>query len=180
MMLVVRVYSGYVVEHGPCVVYGQWTAEEAKQSSTWRDLTAVLCVLEAMANKLANARVRWFSDNQNVARILLVGSRKPHLQSVALRIFALSVCSHIKIEPEWIPRQLNVKADLLCRIVDFDDWMLNPEVFMHLDKAWGPHTVERFARFQNCQLPRFNSRCWNPDSEAVDAFTVDWRGEVNW
>ena len=173
-------YGGYVVEHGPCVAYGQWTTEEAKQSSTWRELTAVLCVLEAMAKKLANARVRWFSDNQNVARILLVGSRKPHLQSIALKIFSLSVRSHIKIEPEWIPRQLNVKADLLSRIVDFDDWRLNPEVFIHLDKAWGPHTVDRFASFQNCQLPRFNSRCWNPGSEAVDAFTVHWGGEVNW
>ena len=34
--------------------------------------------------------------------------------------------------------------------------------------------------FHNSQLPRFNSRCWNPGSEAVDAFTVNWAGENNW
>ena len=28
-------YGGYVVEHGDCVVYGQWTEHEAQQSSTW-------------------------------------------------------------------------------------------------------------------------------------------------
>ena len=32
----------------------------------------------------------------------------------------------------------------------------------------------------NAQLDRFNSRFWNPGSEAVDAFTCDWGGEINW
>ncbi len=59
-------------------------------------------------------------------------------------------------------------------------WQINPAVFAELDIAWGPHTVDRFATFQNCQLTRFNSRCWNPGSEAVDAFTVNWSGELNW
>ena len=31
------------------------------------------------------------------------------------------------------------------RIVDFDDWMLNPVVFRELDSQWGPHIVDRFA-----------------------------------
>ena len=53
-------------------------------------------------------------------------------------------------------------------------------MFAELDKVWGPHTVDRFADFHNCQLPRFNSRCWNPGSEAVDAFTVNWEMENNW
>lgn len=56
---------------------------------------------------------------------------------------------------------------------------MNPLVFAELDKAWGPHTVDHFASFQNCQVSRFNSRCWNLVSEAVDAFTVDWSVENN-
>ena len=90
-----------------------------------------------------------------------------------LKVFALSVQFHIKLEPEWIPRELNEKADYLSRIRDLDDWMLNPVVFAELDAAWGPHTVDRFASFQNAQISRFNSCSWNPGSEAVDAFTVD-------
>ena len=173
-------YGGYVVEHGPCSSYGQWLPGEAHQSSTWRELMAVLRVLEAVASKLINCRVRWFTDNQNVARMMLRGSRKSQLQSVALKIFDLSVKYQIKLEPEWIPRELNEKADYLSRIIDYDDWQLNPAVFAELDKVWGPHTVDRFADFYNCQLPRFNTRCWNPGSEAVDAFTVNWEGENNW
>ena len=43
---------------------------------TWRELAAVLQVLLGVAKKLTNHRVRWFTDNQNVARILMVGSKK--------------------------------------------------------------------------------------------------------
>lgn len=84
---------------------------------------------------------------------------------------------HICLEPEWIPRELNERADYLSCIVDYDDWQLNPAAFAELDVAWGPLMVNRFASCHNCQLPRFNSRCWNPGSEAVDAFTVNWAGK---
>ena len=66
-------FGGYMVEHGPCTAYGQWSPEEATQSSTWRELTAVYRVLHSMTVKLRNSRVRWFTDNQNVVRILQVG-----------------------------------------------------------------------------------------------------------
>jgi len=46
--------------------------------------------------------------------------------------------------------------------------------------GWGQHTVDWFGSFHNSQLPGFNSRCWNPGSESVDAFTVNWAGETNW
>ena len=59
----------------------------------------------------------------------------------------------------------------LSRIIDYDDWSLDHKLFKFLDNKWGPHTVDRFACFYNAQLSRYNSRFWNPGSEAVDAFT---------
>ena len=173
-------YGGYTVEHGPCIAHGQWTVAEANQSSTWRELTAVLRVLSSIACKLHNTRVRWFTDNQNVVHIIQVGSRKEQLQALALEIFQLAVQHNIHLEPEWIPRELNQQADYLSRIIDYDDWRLNPKVFAVLDSLWGPHTVDRFADSTNTQLQRFNSRYWSPGTEAVDAFTVNWAGENNW
>ena len=129
-------------------------------------------VLLSVAQKPSNYRVRWFTDNQNVVRILQVGNRKPDLHAVALNVFALAIQYQIRLEPEWVPRESNEKADFLSRIVDHDDWFLNPSGFAELDAAWGPHTVDRFADFHNRQMPRFNSRCWNPGAEAVGAFTV--------
>ena len=125
---------------------------------------------------LSNERIRWFTDNQNVVRIVLHGSRKPELQAEALSIFSLCVQNKIRIEPSWIPREQNAQADYLSRVVDFDDWRLNPAFFGALELKWGPHTVDRFADAYNCQLPRFNSRYWCPGSEAVNTFTCDWAG----
>ena len=50
-------YGGFMVEHGTCISYGQWSAQETYQSSTWRELAAVWQLLLAMASKLANSRV---------------------------------------------------------------------------------------------------------------------------
>ena len=52
------------------VANGQWSVNEAAQSSTWRELRAVRMVLESFKVKLQNKCVRWFTDNQNVARIV--------------------------------------------------------------------------------------------------------------
>ena len=80
-------FGGYTVEHGNLVANGQWSAEEAVQSSTWWELRAVKLVLKSFQGKLANERVRWFTDNQNVVRIVQNGSPKDVLQAEALDIF---------------------------------------------------------------------------------------------
>ena len=61
-------YGSFTVEHGCHIAHGQWSEVEVTQSSTWRELRAVRMVLESLAHKLQNERVRWFSDNQNAVR----------------------------------------------------------------------------------------------------------------
>ena len=84
------------------------------QSSIWCELYAIHLVLESFKLKLS---VRWFSDNQNVIRIVQYGSSKPVLQSEALGISSICMSSHIWMEPEWIPRDKN-------ELSDYDDYML--------------------------------------------------------
>lgn len=173
-------YGGYIVEHGSYVACGQWTQVEKLKSSTWRELRAVELTLQSLVSDLSGHRVKWFTDNQNVAHILLVGSRKPELQAGVFRIFCMCFCNAIVLEPQWVPREDNVIADELSRIIDLDDWQLNPVVFSIVDDRWGPHSVDRFAADYNTQLSRFNSRYAVPGCEAVDAFTVHWGSEFNW
>ena len=173
-------YGGYVVEFGPDISHGHWSVEESKMSSTWRELRAVFAVLQAFVEKLRGHTIKWFTDNQNVVRIVKVGSKKTHLQDGAMCIFQTCMRYGIKLEMEWIPRRDNEVADYLSRIVDLDDWQINPNIFRRFNTMWGPHTVDRFASVSNTQLARFNSKFWSIGSEAVDTFTVDWAGEVNW
>ena len=64
--------------------------------------------------------------------------------------------------------------------MEYDDYMLHPVLFQWLDNIWGPHTVDRFANPVNAQIERFNSRFWNPGTDAVDAFTCNWAEDNNW
>ena len=113
-------------------------------------------------------------------RIIQVGSGKENLQAEALRIFTLALQYSIKLEPEWVPRGLNQTYDYISRIIDYDDRGIDPTVFELIDSKWGPHTVDRFASKHNTKLKRFNSRFLDYNTEAVDAFTVDWHGENNY
>jgi hypothetical protein len=169
-----------MVEVGPDIAHGQWSEYEASLSSTWRELKAVAAVLNSFAPKLAGHRVKWFTDNQNVVRIVEAGSKKQHLQIIALSIFETCLQQSIRLDMEWIPRSLNDKADYISRIRDFDDWSINPQFFSWIDSLWGPHSVDCFAHVDNTQLPNFYSRFWCPGAAAIDAFTVNWSDDVNW
>ena len=89
-------------------------------------------MLNLICHKLQNHEVRRFIDNQNVIRIVLNGSKNSVLQEEALAIFAVCVYYHIRLNPEWIPGRENKFADYLSKSVDYDIWMLNPEMFQKL------------------------------------------------
>ena len=61
-------------------------------------------------------------------QILTTGSKKPHLQTLALFTLCSKpncspcVANQIRLEPEWIPGEVNLQADLISRIADYDDW----------------------------------------------------------
>ena len=106
-------------------------------SSTFREILEVKFVLLSLVNQPSGMTVKWFTDNQNVPRIISPGSSKGHhdLHSEALSIFNICCNYGISIEMEWIPRSQN---DYLSRIYDADDWGLSPLSFHRIDLAWGP------------------------------------------
>ena len=95
-------------------------------------------------------------------------------------IFNICLTNGISLEAEWIPRECNEQADLLSRFVDKDDWYVNPSVFASIDIQWGPYTFDRFASYNNAQLPSYNSIFASPGSSGVDAFSQDWSVDNNW
>ncbi len=68
-------FGVYVVELGNDITQRQWSALEAQQSSTWRELKAVDEVLQALGDKLAGYTVKWLTDNQNVVGIVQVARK---------------------------------------------------------------------------------------------------------
>ena len=56
-----------------------------------------------------------------------------------------------------MPREKNELADYLSRVIGYDDWSINTEVFSCLDSSRGSHSVDRFANSCNKQVDRYNS-----------------------
>ncbi|CAB4036909.1 Integrase recombinase xerD-like, partial [Paramuricea clavata] len=173
-------YGGYLASSHEFKAQGHWTLQQKVKSSTFRELLAILQVLKVFLKHLEHKRIKVFSDSQSACRIVLVGSRVPELQHIAVENFNLCFFSDIQIESQWIPRTQNQIADALSKATDLDDWQLQPQLFNLLHAKWGPFSIDRFASSHNKQLPRFNSRFWCPDAEAVDCFTQNWSNDTNW
>jgi hypothetical protein len=134
-------FGGYLVHCGSEFVSGNWSKHLASSSSTLKELLAVKFVLLSLLNQLAGLTVKWFTDNQNILKIISYGSGKAYLQSEALSIYYICCHHNISIEMEWIPRSENDRADFLSRIYDTDDWGLYWDTFRRIDSVWGPHTI---------------------------------------
>ena len=130
-----------MVEVGPDIAHGQWSQYEASLSSTWRELKAVAMVLDSFAPKLA---MQSKMDNQNVVRVVEAGSKKQHLQVIALSIFETCLRQSIRLDMEWIPHSVDDKVDYISRILGLDNWSINPQFFSWIDSMWDPHSVDCF------------------------------------
>jgi len=88
------------------------SGQRLPKSSAWQELWAVMqvCTGVIFQSKLQNERVRWFTDNQNVVRIVQHGSCKPALQVEAWAIFSIYTSNHICMGPKWVPREQNQLA----------------------------------------------------------------------
>lgn len=71
------------------------------------------------------------------------------------------------------PQGLQLLADDIRKVMDYDDYTINESVFFALDERWGPHTCDRFACHYNAKRPAFNSRFYQPGSSGVNAFAQD-------
>lgn len=171
---------GAYVSFDDRVFQANWSASQSTKSSTWRELCAVQKALSSYIHIAKGQRVAWFSNNQNVVSIIECGSKVRELQDLALDIFLLCSKNEVRLTPYG--SQGNRTLSLIRSVVInyYDDYTVKDEIFYYFNEMWGSHTVDRFACFYNSKLPRFNSRYFQPGSEAVDAFQKNWRFDFNW
>ncbi|XP_060076460.1 uncharacterized protein LOC132556090 [Ylistrum balloti] len=167
-------FGGYEVNTVNGVAHGVWTEEESGKSSTWRELVGVLRVLKSLGTTLSGHRVKWFTDNTGVFKIVDKGSMKLDLQLVAKDIFHTCIKYAISLEMEWIPRTLNDRADYLSRVLEKDDWGISINSLNIIIQRWATLDVDWFSSEHNAKLPVFFSRFWSEGSTGVDAFVHYW------
>ena len=127
-----------------------------------------------MARIRCCAAVRWETDNQAVPIITRKGSNKKHLQKRVKEIYYVTRNSNIDLEINWIPREQNTVADEVSKFIDYDDWTTTDSFFAELSESWGKYSIDRFANHKNNKVERYNALFWNPNCEAVDAFSQNF------
>jgi hypothetical protein len=145
------------------------------------ELMAVWFGLRSFAGALRGRAVKLRIDSTTALSYVIKGCGwEPVKSCVAKMIVQWAAENDVIIwSPEYITTKDN-QADDPSRRVDQGDWTVQHWVFAECQQKWGPHSVDRFAAWENAKLPRFNSQWLCPGVEAVDAFTQDWRGENNW
>ena len=113
-----------------------WSSDERLKSSTWRELTAVHLGLDSFKKFISCKSIYWFSDNQSAVHIIENGSEKLVLQAAAIDIFETCLRYDIFSIPRWIPRDNNQAADVISKLIDYDDWFVANQVFYLLDSLW--------------------------------------------
>jgi hypothetical protein len=78
-----------------------------------------------------------------------------------------------------LPGQYNDEADYESRYVDQADWEISPAAWEMVEKAFGPHTWDRFASQGNSKCPRYTSRRFQPECLWPDSFLQPWEPHHN-
>ena len=162
-----------------------WLPSEEPHSINWKELACPEMGMRAAARKFkgafTNALVTGQLDNTTaVSYIGRMGGPLPHLSDLAERLWFWLLKQRSWIQVSHLAGVLNVRADTASRWRDDrSEWRLSSEAFAHVERAFGPHTVDLFASRRNTQLPRFFSRWLDPDSAATDALQRPWQIEGN-
>ena len=172
--------AAYTVEVNEHIFHMTWSEYERGLSSTWRELKAIEQALMSFSSRLQGRSLKWFTDNQDCARIVESGSTKFDLQTLAFNSFSTCLSRGINLDVQWIPRTQNLRAAYISKIMEFEDWGTTHDFFIFMNNLWGPFTIDRFASHTNTKLARFNSVFWNPGTENVDCFSVNWANDNNW
>ena len=107
----------------------------------------------SVGNALRGHRVQWHTDNQNIVFIIVKGSMKPDLQSIAEDIGFMSVPGIVSQSFQPGARGENHIADyLLSKLTDVNDWGIPPHIFQWMNNMWDPFTVDRFATSYNAKM----------------------------
>jgi len=166
---------------GHATTHGFFNLETQARSSNYREMYAVFLAISAFKEKIHGQHLLLRTDNiTTMFYINGQGGPHKHLNKLTKLIFwAVKQCQ-ASLKALHLPGDLNTRADELSRLNPATEWSLHPETFKQLEDLWGPHTVDRFATSNNTQLPRYNSRFFDPQAEATDAMTQSWKEENNY
>ena len=110
------------------LLHRPFTAEEKKESSTYRELLALRDIyVTDLCSSFKGQVVRHLTDNKAVESVMVVGSRVPKLQEMVVSIYRKCKEADVTLLVEWRSREypLIQVADSGSRLFDESSYSLN-------------------------------------------------------
>lgn len=157
---------------------GRWNEQEKTCHINVLELLAVDYALKSFSKQVTGKHVKLLTDNSCAVAYLnnMGGSRSVECDRLAKRIWIWCKERQIWLTVAHIAGILNVAADRKSRSFnDSTEWMLNTKIFESISDKFGKPEIDLFGSRLNYQVKPFVS--WHPDPEsfAVDAFTINWK-----
>lgn len=161
-------------------IAGEWSHEEAKQSTNYRELLTWKRQIERYAEDLSSVVSQYGTDSTNaLSYIKRVYGKTPSLARMAADTWKLMEEFEIIQIPVLLSQEEISAADKLSRLREKDDYSLPSEEFHRLTERWRiTPTIDLFASRFSKKVPRFCSKIPDPHAVATDAFSIDWKTEI--
>lgn len=160
---------------------GQFSLQEQKQSSNWKETSALTFALMAFKDIILRSPgpIHFRTDNTtSLSYLRKMGGTIPSLQVAIDPLLRFLIRHRIPFTAMHLPGILNTEADRLSRSRRRDhDYHLDPSFFRSIERATTPFTIDLFASRINAQKARFCSRLPDPKATYRDAFSTDWSRE---
>ena len=109
--------------------YVTWSRYESEQSSTYREILALLYALKSMGTTWRDLKIKWYSDSMNAVKAIKRGSMNNKVHGISCQVFNWCEENRLEIYPHWLPRALITEADKISKFVDRDSWEKSQRVY---------------------------------------------------
>ena len=166
-------------------VQGLWSQEEMFWHINPRELQAAYLALKIFSPPQINQlfHIQLQIDNQAAVSYInhLGGTHSKLLCQLSLDLWNWSLSRQIHISARYIPGISNKHADHMSRRLRLTaEWKLNPILFQRIVAVYGMPQIDLFATRVNTQLRMFVSWIPDPQSAAIDAFSVQWSDPLSY
>ncbi|GAQ91116.1 DNA/RNA polymerases [Klebsormidium nitens] len=161
-------------------IAGTFTADQAKTSSTEREIMgyveAIKTVAENRAEEVKGTSILVTGDNQAaVGAINGFRSSKPFIVSNLKVLLEAAAEGDFDVRARWVPRNELTQADALSRKPDPGDWTLTEPIFQLVKQTFGVEPdIDLYASGQFHKAKRFVTKYYCPGCTAVHANAQDW------
>lgn len=159
--------------------HGWWDKEEKDAHINYLELKAAFYGLKCHAKNSKDCSILLRIDNTTAISYInrMGGIQYPKLTEITRSIWKWCEDRMIWIHASYIESKENKEADEQSRVLPHDtEWELADLAFETIVKKFGKFDIDLFASRANSKCNEYVSWHRDPDSIAIDAFTINWSG----